>query len=317
MRIRFGYVAIALGAPQGSPNKTITVKNFERIQDPEGRLFRLRSILRENLETTIRILRYNVAHQIHVYRFTSKTVPLATHPYTAGWDYIEEFKVQWAEIGKIIAANDLRVSAHPDHYTLLNSPQPEVLSASIRDLEYHVAMLDAMKIAAGPQLVIHIGGLYKNKVSSLERFITEFNKLPASIRFRLMLENDDKIYSTSDVLALCQTIKAPMVLDIHHHACVQSGEPLSSLWPQIIKTWNGAIPKIHLSSPKSEKDFRSHADYVNVEDFLGFLQMAKEINHDFDVMVEAKQKDLAMLKLLNDLESIPGIVRVNEATIEY
>lgn len=316
MKVRFGYVAIALGVPQGSPNKIITIKNYEKITDPDDRQYRLCSLLRENLDTTRRILRYNAAHQVHIYRLTSKTVPLATHPHTAGWDYVKDFKAEWAEIGEIIKQHDMRVSAHPDHYTLLNSPQPDVLTASIKDLEYHVNMLEAMNLEAAPQLVMHIGGFYKNKESSIARFITEFNNLPDRIRLRLMFENDDKVYSAADVLAICQKTGSPMVLDIHHHACVNHGDDLRGLWPEIVKTWGGATPKIHVSSPKNEKDLRSHADCVNPQDFLSFLEAAKETGTDFDVMVEAKQKDLAMFKLVENLERIPGIRRIEQATIE-
>ena len=316
MKVRFGYVAIALGVPNGSPNKTITVKNFEKITDLNAGQHRLHSILKENLETTRRILRYNAAHQVHVYRLTSKTVPLATHKLTAGWDYIADFSEEWAEIGAIVQQYNMRISAHPDHYTLLNSPQPDILAASIKDLEYHVGMLEAMKLDLAPQLVIHIGGAYKNKELSTKRFLTEFINLPERIRFRLMLENDDKVYSASDVLAICQQTGTPMVLDVHHHACVNNGENLREIWPAIVETWAGKTPKIHISSPKSEKDFRSHADYVDLEDFLPFLEAAREINVDLDVMIEAKQKDLAMFKLLEDLENTRKVKRIELTTIE-
>lgn len=315
MRIRFGYVAIALGITQGSPNKTVTVKSLEKIRDTNDRFFRLHTILKENLETTLRILRYNIAHQIHLYRLTSKTVPLATHDTYRGWDYISDFKNYWEAIGLIIRQQEMRISAHPDHFTILNSPKPEVLAASILDLNYHSAILEAMKLPAEPQLVIHIGGLYKNKELSLRKFKTEFTGLSENLRSRLILENDDKSYSASDVLALCQELGCPMVLDIHHHACLPSAS-LSSIWPEIVKTWNGGIPKIHVSSPKSKKDFRSHADYIDPINFLDFLKSAKEYNYDLDVMVEAKAKDLAMFRLIEDLSEIEGTKRIDLTTIE-
>lgn len=316
MRVRFGYVAIALNIAEGSPNKTVTVKTLEKIDDPEGRINRLRRLTRENLTNTLRILRYNSTHDIYLYRFTSKTVPLATHPIAAGFDYREEFAAEWREIGDYVKSRGLRVSAHPDHYTLLNSPKAEVLAASLSDLDYHAGMLEAMGLEPGPQLVIHVGGVYKEKAASVERFITQFKALPDRIRLRLMLENDDKVYTAADVLGLCQAINCPMVLDIHHHACVNSGESLGDLWPAIIKTWGNTIPKIHLSSPKSDKDFRSHADNVELADFLPFLWMAKAAGQDFDVMIEAKNKDQALFQLLDELEQTPGINRVEQAVIE-
>lgn len=317
MRIRFGYVAIALDVPKGSPNKTVTVKTLEKIADPAGRISRLRRVTAENLQTTLRILRYNAVNQIHVYRLTSKTVPLATHISTAGWDYIGEFQEKWREIGDYLREHRMRISAHPDHYTLLNSPQPEVLAASLRDLDYHVSLLEAMGFTPGPQLVLHVGGVYGCKEESKARFIRQFRKLPERVKCRLMLENDDKVYDAADVLAICRQIGQPMVLDIHHHACVNRGEELGALWTEVVKTWREDIPKIHVSSPKSTKDFRSHADYIRVGDFLPFLQAARKQGRDFDVMVEAKQKDLAMFQLVRDLAEVQGISRVGPAELEY
>ena len=315
MRVRFGYVAIALNLAEGSPNKTVTVKNLEKVA-PQERINRLRRLTHQNLTNTLRILRYNSAHNIHLYRFTSKIVPLATHPIAAGWSYHDEFAAEWREIGSYIKSHNLRVSAHPDHYTLLNSPKAEVLTAALQDLDYHVTMLEAMALPAEPQLVIHVGGLYKEKPAALARFITQFNRLPDRIHLRLMLENDDKIYTATDVIKLCQTVGCPMVLDIHHHACKNNGERLADLWPAIIKTWHNAIPKIHLSSPKSDTDFRSHAGTIELADFLPFLTVAKEVKQDFDVMIEAKNKDQALFKLMDELEQIPGIRRVEQAVIE-
>jgi len=317
MRIRFGYVAIALNVLQGSPNKTITVKTMETIEDHGARLDRLHRLLQENLATTIRILHYNAAHDIHLYRLTSKTVPLSTHPITTGWNYIEDFQDEWRNIGDLIKKHHMRVSAHPDHYTLLNSQKPEVIAAALRDLAYHSSLFDALGLSPAPQLVLHIGGLYNNKQGAMARFIHNFNQVPLAIRLRLMLENDDKSYSAMDVLTLCQQLNCPMVLDIHHHMCHNNGEELGTLWTQIVTTWGNSVPKIHVSSPKNSKDFRSHADFVAVEDLLPFLKVAKELNRDLDVMVEAKQKDIAMFQLLGDLEKVPGIKRIDHATIEY
>lgn len=316
MQVRFGYVAIALNIPEGSPNKTVTVKNLEKIVDTVAQTNRLRRLLKENLTNTLRILRYNVAHNIRIYRLTSKIVPLATHPIAANWDYIDEFRKEWRQIGDYIKAHNLRISAHPDHYTLLNSPHAEVTTAALRDLEYHTLVFEALGLDLGPQLVIHIGGVYNNKAAALERFMQECHSLPERIKMRLMLENDDKNYDAADVLKVCQTLKRPMVLDIHHHACLKSGCELTDLWSQIVAGWHHLCPKIHLSSPKDAKNFRSHADYINPMDFIPFIKMAKEFDRDFDVMIEAKQKDKALFKLLDDLESIKGIRRIDDATIE-
>lgn len=319
MLVRLGYVAMTLNLKDCSPSGMVTVKALTGLPDEEARLYRLRKITRANLGNTLRILRYNKAYNISVYRFTSKLVPLATHPMVSHWDYIEDFKDEFKEIGDFVKENDFRVSAHPDHYTLINSPSDKVLEDSIRDLDYHVKVFEAMGLGDYKyKLVLHIGGVYKDKQSSIERFKENYIKLPDRIRKRLMLENDDKVYSARDVLDICEDLRVPMVLDVHHHNCVNNGEPLVDMLDDIFNTWNGEYfnPKIHFSTPKSCKDFRSHADDIDIGEFKEFLDLAKKAGRDFDVMLEAKNKDTALLNLTQELKKLKEIKWINEGHFE-
>ena len=317
MRIRFGYVAMALGISQGSPNKTITVSNLSKIANPADQFSKLRRLVQENLSTQLRVLRYNIAHDIEVFRFTSKLVPLATHPMTAGWDYCKEFRSELAKIGELVRQRQLRVSAHPDHFTILNSPESSVVEAALADLHYHANLFDAMGLGADAKLVLHVGGLYKDKPQSLNRFKREFQRLPDKIRERIIIENDDKSYTARDVLTLCRQLKAPMVLDVHHHSCCNDDTNVADILPAIFATWGGATPKIHFSSPKGNGNIRAHADYIKIDEFAAFLEIAKQCNQDFDVMVEAKQKDLSLLALIEELKKVSGVTIINQAAIEY
>lgn len=316
MKFRLGYVAMTLNLVDCSPSGTVTVATFNKLPDEEARLYRLRKITRCNLQNTLRILRYNLALNISVYRLTSKLIPLATHPSIEHWDYTADFREEFREIGDFIRENNFRISAHPDHYTLINSTSVQVLEDSIRDLDYHVRLYEAMGLDDYRyKLVMHVGGLYKDKKTSIERFKENFHKLPDRIRNRIMLENDDKSYTALDVLGICRELKIPMVLDVHHHKCANNGERLEDMLDAIFDTWEGAYfpPKIHFSSPKSEKDFRSHADWIDPGEFREFLGIAARTGRDFDVMLEAKSKDSALLKLSEQLGEFPGIQRINEA----
>lgn len=315
MRVRFGYVAKALGVSSGCPDQSITFKKLKKLEDRPEQLDLLRHILAHNLDTTRRVLYYNQSRQISVYRFSSHLVPLASHPVTQDWDYVGEFQPQWHELGAFVMAHGFRVSAHPKQSILLSTPQKDVLAAALRELAYHAAMFDAMGLPCDPQFVIHVGGVYKNKASSLERFMKEYRRLPDNIRRRIMVENDNKSYSGSDVLALCQKLGCPMVFDLHHHQCLHRGENLGQLWEDIVTTWGEHTPKIHLSSAKSAKEPRPHAAYVHIDDFLPFLSVAKELDRDFDVMLEAKEKDRALAVLMKDLEKAKGIKRLEPASI--
>lgn len=319
MILRLGYVAMTLNLVDCSPSTTVTVKNFNKLPDDESKLYKLRKITGKNLHNTLRILRYNEATNIKVFRFTSKLVPLATHPLTENWDYAEDFRTEFREIGDYVKDNGFRVSAHPDHYTLINSKSEEVIKSSIKDLDYHVRIFEAMGLEDYKyKLVLHIGGLYKNKEESIERFKENFIRLPHRISKRVMLENDDKSYSASDVLNICNDLKVPMVVDIHHHNCVNNGEKIDELLPQIFDTWNEEAfnPKIHFSSPKSPKDFRSHADDIDIDEFRNFLDISRKVGRDFDVMLEAKNKDEALLNLSSKLERLEGVNKINEGEFQ-
>ena len=319
MLVRLGYVAMTLNLENCSPSGTVTVKTLSKLASEEAKLYRLRKITRENLNNTLRILKFNKACHIDVYRLTSKLVPLATHPDTEGWDYIGDFENEFKEIGRFIKENDFRVSAHPDHYTLINSSTDKVLDVSLKDLDYHVKLFEAMGLSDYKyKLVMHIGGVYKDKKLSMERFKENFVKLPDRIRKRLVLENDDKAYTAKDVLEICKEVKAPMVLDVHHHNCVNNGEAIGDMLYDIFETWKDEyfVPKIHFSSPKSQKEFRSHADDIDPKEFYDFLKIAKKLDMDFDVMIEAKNKDNALFNLSKKLKEFENIRWIDEGHFE-
>ncbi len=313
MKFRLGYVAMTLNLEDCSPSGTVTYTTYKMLSSEESRLYKLRKAADKNLQNTLRILRYNKALNISVYRLTSKLIPLATHPDMQWWRYIDDFSDSLQKIGEFIKENELRVSAHPDHYTLINSPVDKVLQDSIRDLDYHVQLFEAMGLDNKYKLVLHVGGVYGNKQDSIKRFYHNFISLPDRIRKRLIIENDDKSYNTYEVLELCQKLRVPMVLDVHHHNCICREYDLGTVLPEIFSTWDQEYypPKVHFSSPRSSKDFRSHADLIDYNEFISFLETAARVNMDFDIMLEAKYKDTALLKLSDELASTAGIVQLN------
>ncbi|PYG88165.1 UV-damage endonuclease [Ruminiclostridium sufflavum DSM 19573] len=319
MIFRLGFVAMTLDLENCSPSGAVTYAAYKKLEDENARKIRLARVSRSNLGNTLRILKNNAALNIEVYRLTSKLIPLATHNELSGWDFGTEFHEEFKQIGDFIKANNFRVSAHPDHFTLLNSIKPEVLEASIIDLDYHVRMFEAMGLYDYKyKLVLHVGGMYGDKEKSIERFKINFKRLPDRIRKRIILENDDKSFTASDVLYICKELNIPMVLDVHHHNCVNNGEPIEELLPGIFKTWEQEEypPKLHFSSPRSCKEFRSHADYIDVNDFMSFLKTAKIFNRDLDFMLECKMKDRALLELSDKLKNVKELCSINKSTFK-
>ncbi|MFD1020815.1 UV DNA damage repair endonuclease UvsE [Thalassobacillus hwangdonensis] len=318
MIIRFGYVANALNLWDSTPSKTMTFKRWSEL-DKEKRMEKLQDTTRANLNNTIRAIYYNIAHEIHLYRMSSSIVPLATHK-EVDWDYLNPFKDLYKEIGALVKKHKLRVSFHPNQFTLFTSDKPHVTENAVHDMEYHFCLLEAMGLDQQGHINIHVGGAYGDKDAATARFYENIKQLPSPVKRQMTLENDDKTYTTTETLAICENEDIPLMFDYHHYmANHDEEEDLDELLPRIFATWKrtGYPPKVHVSSPKSENAYRSHADYVDLEFLKPFLKKLKEMDAEIDVMIEAKQKDRALIQLVEDVSGIRGVKRVGGATIEW
>lgn len=324
MRVRFGYVAMSTVVANASPSKTMTATRFAQLSDREAAIRKLESIAKENLHNTLRLLRHNRAHDIHVYRFSSKLIPLIGHELLSGWNPFPLLAEDFAAIGLYVRQHGMRTSFHPDHFTVISTPRADVLRHSVDDLDRQVRMLEAMELDESTTCNIHIGGTYGDKPASFERFCRQFAAMSERVQRRITLENDDKTYTASETLEACERLGVPMVLDLHHHEANNGGESAVELWPRVSKTWTGKQtpdgkqlpPKIHVSSPKSDKDFRAHADYVEAEPLLAFLRAVSPETPRLDVMLEAKMKDSALFRLMRELHGLPGVRPFDGATVD-
>ncbi|MFB5190224.1 UV DNA damage repair endonuclease UvsE [Alicyclobacillus fastidiosus] len=320
MIVRFGFVAMALDLQNASPSKAMTLTAFQKIDDREGALLRVTRIARENLANTLRILKYAYYEGIHLYRFSSKLIPLYGHEVTQSLDFMDVLREPLEAIGTYVQERDLRVSFHPDHFTVLNSPKTDVFENAVRDLERHVDLLETMGLTPTSKLNIHVGGAYGDKTGAIGRLVDRWEKVPHRVKRHLIFENDDKTYTANDTLQVCQTLGVPMTLDVHHHHCNHGeNEDLAPLLPSIFQTWQGTglVPKVHLSSPKNDKEFRAHADFVDVGTVCRFLDAVRELDADIDIMIEAKKKDQALKHLMHELRQVAGVTVLDGGTIRY
>jgi UV DNA damage endonuclease len=123
---------------------------------------------------------------------------------------------QFRECGRFAKAEGLRIVFHPDQFVVLNPPQPNVVSQSIAELEYHAEVAQWIGVDV---VNIHCGGAYGDKQMALTKFAKTINRLSRYARKLLMVENDDKIYTPSELLPFCRGQGIPFVYDIHHHRC--------------------------------------------------------------------------------------------------
>lgn len=311
MKVRLGYVALSKALDDVTTSNTITYTNYINKNYNTSKLL---EITKNNLDSLYEIIKYNVKNNFHFYRLTSKLVPLATHD-KVDFDYITPLLDEYKKIGKLINDNNIRVDTHPDQYAVLNSMDSKIVKNTVEILEYHYKIMDAIGIK-DKIIILHVGSSACGKKASITRFINNFNKLPDYIKKCIAVENDDKVYNIKDVLELCHKINVPMVLDFHHFICNNEKEDINDYLKEIIDTWDGKLPKMHFSSPKSKlkKEFRSHSNYINKECFIKFINILKKQDKDIDIMLEAKAKDDAVSRLARCLKYETNYKFLDETT---
>ena len=306
MRVRLGYVAISktLGKKVTS-SSTVTFSNYSKIALPDKKLEKLKSVAASNLKDLETIIKYNIENNIHFYRITSALIPLVTHPEVGYWGHREFLKKDFEYVGKLINDSKMRVDTHPDEFNVINSINPKVVENTKINLLKQAEWFEDFKYDLG-KMVIHVGGATNGKEAGLERFITNFTTFPTEVKSKIIIENDDKTYTAQETLKLCNELNLPMVLDIHHHNCNNNGENIYELIPKIFLTWENQQlpPKLHFSSPRDGEKDRKHSDFINANDFITFLENIKLLNTDIDIMLECKEKDLALFKLADDIKEL-------------
>lgn len=302
--VRLGYVAMSMELKNASPSKMMTFEQFQKIDDRKAAIRKLERIALTNIQNTLRLLKHSVASEIHFYRLTSRLIPLANHEKLLDWNYMKPLKEPLRELGDYAKEHNIRVGFHPDHFVLINSMDEHILKNSINTLKLHKLLLKAMGIDYTHRCVMHVGGNYKETEKSLERFIDNWMNVPKGIQKMIMLENDDTSFTLNDTLYLCEKLDIPLVFDYHHHLAHHQNANWEGNWERVVQTWrHSPLPiKMHISSPKSEKAFRHHSDYVDSVMFFRFLKEIRGSIPQIDCMIEAKKKDQALFMLMEDIK---------------
>lgn len=278
--------------------------------------------LRYSIEMLHGVLDYCERHDIHMYRFAANIAPYATHPDLPQFHgQVEACAEELAALGEAARAADVRLSTHPSQYIVLNSENPNTVAGSVRDVEVQAALLDAMGCGPEAVCILHVGGGVGGREAAFARFEAGFEQLSDRAKARLVVENDDVTFSLGDVLEIHRRTGLRVVWDIHHHHCVDPDRiPDREALALALATWpEDVVPKIHWSTPRTAMEerkkkvgrrverswvlppLRAHADMVDPIAFESFLRDTAAGQRDFDVMLEAKAKDLALLRLRDQL----------------
>ena len=268
-----------------------------------NRTFRLRSYsdryLKETVESNLsclyRILKYNVQYQLFFFRIGSELVPFASHP-ICQFDWPEYFQAQFKEIGLFIRQNNLRISMHPDQFTLINAMDESIFQRSLKELNYHVRLFECLNLDSTAKIQIHVGGVYGNKPASIQRFIRRYHQMDERLKRCLVIENDDNNYSVKECLAIHKKTGIPVVLDVFHHQLYNHGESLTAVFDSVRETWAGnhgpMIIDYSSQQPGSRKG--AHAAIIDEEDFRRFIRTTG--HYDFDLMLEIKDKESSAVR---------------------
>jgi UV DNA damage endonuclease len=250
----------------------------------------LKETIENNLNCLGRILRFNLRHNILFFRITSDLVPFASHPICKS-DWQGSFGKRFKEIGDFIKSGGMRISMHPDQFTLINSLENRVFENSIRELVYHAEVLDLMELDASAKIQIHVGGVYGDKKASIRRFVERFEMLDEIVKRRLVIENDDRRYNLKDCLKISAEVGIPILFDVFHHEVNNSGETVNRAFEIFTSTWKqeDGLPMVDYSSQLTSDRKGKHADTLNLGIFRGFLEETKP--YDFDIMIEIASQD--------------------------
>ena len=290
--IRLGLCCIFRDEPIKFRNTTAAA--ISRLGRMEG-LARLSDLCLSNADALLSALQFCAGHGIGCFRLNSQILPLKTHPQFGyamsdlpdGADVIRRFE----RCGAFAREAGLRTCFHPDQFVVLNSRRPEVVEASIRELDYHVEVAEWI----GADVInIHGGGSFGDKAEALAAFERNVGRLSTRARSRLTVENDDTTYTPRDLLPLCESAGLPLVYDVHHHRCLPDGLDIDEASRLAVSTWNRE-PLFHISSPIDGWDGprpQRHHDFIDPGDFPEAWN-----GYDLTVEVEAKAKELAVLKL--------------------
>ena len=267
---------------------------------------RLAETVRQNLDCLGRQLEYNRDHGLLFLRITSDLVPFASHPVCA-FPWPEEFAPRFAALGNIIRAGSLRISMHPDQFTLINSPDEDIFRRSSAELAYHARVLDLLGLDNTARIQVHAGGVYNDKPASIDRFCARFEKLPETVRRRLTVENDDRLYSVADCLQISRRTGVPVLFDSFHHRLNNRGEGTAAALAMAAATWKQAdgLPMVDYSSQKKDARKGSHAESIDLRHFARFI--AAVAGMDFDIMLEIKDKEKSALRARQQLVKMKRI----------
>ena len=255
----------------------------------------------QNCRDLIEIIKWNHQNGINFFRMTSGLFPWYSEYKLSDMPHANRIKTLLAAAGNLATKYGQRITTHPGPFNVLPSPTDRVVQNTINELTDHAEVFDLMGLSQTPynKINIHCNGVYGDKITAMDRFCKNFDRLPQSAQNRLTVENDDKasMYSVTDLMYIHERIGIPIVFDYHHHKFCTGGLTEEEALKLAVSTWGDIKPVVHYSESKSlheENDKikpQAHSDYIS--------EYINTYGLDVDIMIEAKKKELTLAQYKN------------------
>lgn len=260
-----------------------------------------------NVRDFIEIIKWNEAHNIKFFRLSSDLCPWASEYNLEDLPDYTKIKTLLLGAGNLIKKYNHRITTHPGPFNVLCSPNEKVVLNTIQELSRHALIFDMIGLPNTPEskINIHCNGVFGDKISAMERFCKNFDRLPDNVKSRLTVENDDKasMYSVKDLMYIHNLINIPVVFDYHHHKFNTGDLSEQEALELAISTWSkDIVPVAHYSESKSLHENNSkikpqaHSDYIT--------EYINTYGNTVDIMLEVKQKELALIKYRNEVDRL-------------
>jgi len=255
--------------------------------------------IEDNLTDLLRILEWNESKGIRFMRLSSEMFPFMSHE-ELGYEFedLPNFTIVQmllTQIGNFADTHQHRLTYHPGPFNVLGSKNPKTVERTVRDLECHAKVFDAMGFEPSyyNKINIHLGVGADDHDGAIARFVENFKLLSPSVQQRLTLENDDKarMFSVVDLMRVHEAVGVPIVFDYHHHKFCTGGLSEEDALKLACSTWGSVRPVVHYSESRGieqglDKETPAHSDLC-----YGPMNLYGQA---VDVMIEAKFKELAI-----------------------
>lgn len=264
----------------------------------------------QNIADISKLAEWNYQHNIFVLRISSDIFPHFTDDETEPYDMtfaMEALK----KAGEDLKTYKQRATFHPGQFNQVGAKSEDVFQKTCKDLKMHADMLDAMDVGTDGILCVHGGGVYDDKDETIQRWISNFERLPENVKSRLCIENCERCYSVNDCLRIAEACNIPLIFDTHHFEChnlinanaknkKDKKDPIliEDVLDRVVATWKrrSITPMFHISEQREDARIGAHSDFIEtIPDYI--LSIPEKYDTNITIDIEAKLKEQAILRL--------------------